>query len=229
MYLENSGIEMIKAIVLIPSYNGSKTIGAIIRRIKALGLQACIVDDGSTDNTGSIAEQEGASVLRHEKNKGKGASLREGFRHIFEKDFDAVLVMDGDGQHDTGDIEHFFKKMDQTGADIVIGNRMSDTSSMPLSRKATNRIMSYTISKLCGLNIPDTQCGFKLIKRKVLENIDLESSNYEIESEILLKAARIGYKIESVPIRTVYRGERSNINPIIDTLRFLMFIIKVLV
>ena len=173
-----------------------------------------------------IAESNGAIVLRHDKNMGKGASLREGFKYVLKEGFDAALVMDGDGQHETGDLGNFFKKMEDTGADIVIGNRMSDASSMPLVRKITNRFMSNVISKLCGHKIPDTQCGFKLIKRRVLENIDLESSNYEIESEILIKAARKGFKIESVPVKTVYRGEMSKINPIVDTIRFLNLLLK---
>ncbi len=217
---------MIKTCVLIPSYNEAKTIGTVIREARKKGLFVCIIDDGSTDKTASIAETAGAKVLKHDKNKGKGASLRDGFDYILKNDFDACLIMDGDGQHETGDIDSFFKKMDETGADIIIGDRMSDTSSMPLERNVTNRIMSFVISKMCGYKIPDTQCGFKLIKRKVLESIKLDSSNYDIESEIPLKAARRGFKIESVPIKTVYKDEHSKINPVVDTIRFISLLIR---
>jgi hypothetical protein len=134
--------------------------------------------------------------------------------------------MDGDGQHETSDIDNFIRKMEDSDAGIVIGNRMSDTSSMPPVRKFTNRIMSFVISKLCGCKIPDTQCGFKLIKKVVLQNINLESSKYEIESEILIKSAKKGFKIESVPVKTVYKGEMSKINPVVDTIRFLTLLIK---
>jgi hypothetical protein len=119
--------------------------------------------------------------------------------------------------------------MDETVADIVIGNRMFDTSSMPVARKVTNRLMSFIVSKMCGHKMEDTQCGFRLIKRAVLENINLESSNYEIESELLLKAARKGFKIESVPVKTVYAGEQSRINPVVDALRFIVLLIKTMV
>lgn len=217
---------MIKTCVLIPSYNEAKTVGGIIRELLDKGLSPCVIDDGSTDDTASISKSNGAIVLRRDKNMGKGASLREGFKYVLKEDFAAALIMDGDGQHETSDIDNFFKKMEDTDADIVIGNRMSDTSSMPLVRNITNKFMSYVISKLCGHKIPDTQCGFKLIKRKIMEDINLESSNYEIESEILIKAAKKGFKIYSVPIKTVYKGEKSKINPIIDTIRFLALLIK---
>jgi len=215
-----------KNCILIPSYNEARTIGAITKELKSRGLTVYVVDDGSTDNTAGIAKGQGAVVIAHDKNKGKGASLIEGFGRILKEDFDAVLIMDGDGQHTTGDVDSFFKKMAETGADIVIGNRMLDTASMPAGRLITNRIMSRIISKMCQKNIPDTQCGFKLIKRNVLESIKFEFPNFEIESEIILKAARSGFKIESIPVKTVYRDETSKIKPIFDTIRFFSFLIK---
>ncbi len=215
-----------KNCVLIPSYNEARNIGVITKELKSRGLAVYVVDDGSIDGTADIARGRGALVIAHDKNQGKGASLIDGFGRILKDGFDAVLVMDGDGQHATDDVDNFFKKMAETGADIVIGNRMLDTVSMPAIRKFTNRIMSRAISKMCGHEIPDTQCGFKLIKKNVLESIKFEFSNFEIESEIILKAARMGFKIESVPIKTVYLDETSKIEPIFDTIRFLSFLIK---
>ena len=215
--------------VLIPSYDESKAIGTVVAELKAKGLSVCVIDDGSTDDTSAIAHNAGAFVIRHEKNKGKGASLIDGFAYALKEGFTAVLVMDGDGQHGVGDVDKFFKKMDQAGADIVIGNRMSDASLMPIARRLTNSFMSYLISRMCGHNIPDTQCGFRMIKRNVLENVKLNSLNYEIESELLLKAAKKGFKIESVPVRTIYEDEKSNINPFVDTMRFIGFLLRTMV
>ena len=226
MYSEIFGIEAMTHCVLIPSYNEARTIGLITRDLKRRGLAVYVVDDGSTDETADIARREGAVVIAHDRNKGKGASLIDGFACILKENFDAVLIMDGDGQHESNDIDNFFKRMDETGADIVIGNRMSDTASMPAERNITNKVMSYVISKMCGQTIPDTQCGFKLIKRSVLENVKFEFSNFEIESEILLRAARKGFKIESVPIKTVYKDETSKIKPFFDTMRFFHFLIR---
>lgn len=214
--------------VLIPSYNEARTIGHIVHDLRAKGLTVYVVDDGSTDDTAMIADAEGATVVKHKKNRGKGASLREGFSHIVKKGFDTVIVMDGDGQHVAADIEKFVERMEVAQADLVIGNRMTDVSLMPEERKHTNRFMSGLISMLSGQHVPDSQCGYRLIKREVLQRIDLKSSNYEIESEMIIRASRAGFKIESVPIRTIYKDEKSRINPFVDTFRFIAFVIKVM-
>ena len=213
--------------VLIPSYNEAKTIGNIVKEVKAQGITVYVVDDGSSDNTSAVAEDAGAIVIKNEKNLGKGASLREGFKYILKERCDAVIVMDGDNQHEARSVPDFVRQMEEEGADMVIGNRMLDTKAMPYIRFSTNRLMSYVLSKMCGQKIPDTQCGYKLITRKVLENITLDSSNFEIESEFIVKVGRKGFKINSVPIKTIYQDEKSKINPISDTLRFFAFIIRI--
>lgn len=214
--------------VLIPSYNEARTIGHIVAELILKGFIVYVVDDGSSDDTARLAHAEGAVVVKHRKNMGKGASLREGFRHIVKKGFDAVIIMDGDGQHLASDIGNFMEKMDATGADIVIGNRMLDVSSMPKERKYTNRFMSYLISLISGQRVPDSQCGYRLIKTEVLKKVTLEASNYEIESEMIIRASRAGFRIESVPIKTIYKGEKSRVNPVVDTLRFIAFVVKIL-
>ena len=211
---------------LIPSYNEARTIGDVVNAVRAQGIAVYVVDDGSSDDTSAIASGAGAVVIKHEKNMGKGASLREGFKRILKDGCDAVIVMDGDNQHEAESIPDFVHQMEEHGADIVIGNRMLDTKDMPFVRLSTNRFMSYVISGMCGQNIPDTQCGYRLIMRKVLENVALDSSNFEIESELIVKAGRKGFKITSVPIKTIYQDEKSKINPISDTLRFFAFVIR---
>lgn len=216
----------LKTCVLIPSYNEARTIGGIVRCLRLMQLPVYVVDDGSADDTASEAGREHAVVIRHEKNAGKGASLRDGFERILEDGFDAVLVMDGDGQHSTEDVRSFIDTMEKTGTDIVVGNRMLDTRTMPFVRIQTNRFMSFLLSAVAGQPIPDTQCGFRLIKRDVLEKVRLETSNFETESELLIKAGRAGFRIGSVPVETVYQGQHSRINPVVDTLRFFKFLIR---
>ena len=211
---------------LIPSYNEAKTIGGIVKEVRAQGLSVYVVDDGSSDDTAAVASEAGAIVIKNERNMGKGASLREGFKLILKDGCDAVVVMDGDNQHEAASIPDFMHQAKTEGADMVIGNRMLDTKAMPYVRLNTNRFMSYILSKMCGQKIPDTQCGYKFITRKVLENITLDSSNFEIESELIMKAGRKGFKITSVPIKTIYQDEKSKINPIFDTLRFFAFMIR---
>jgi hypothetical protein len=135
--------------------------------------------------------------------------------------------MDSDGQHEPEEINKFIDKYNETNTPVILGNRMTDTQQMPLLRKATNRFMSQIISKICHQHVPDSQCGFRLIEKTVLDNLSLESSNYEIESEILIKASRIGCKIDSIPISTVYREEKSYINPFIDTFRFIKLLFNI--
>lgn len=213
--------------VLIPSYNESKTIGSIVKRLKGRGLAVYVVDDGSNDATASIADDEGAIVIKNTMNMGKGAALREGFKRVLKDDHPLVLLMDGDDQHDVTDIENLLHGMRESpGAGIIIGNRMLNTKNMPRVRIIVNWLLSGLISGMTGQYVPDTQCGFRVIRREVLEKIRLESANFEIESEMIIKAAKAGFKIVSAPIKTVYQDEKSRINPIIDTLRFFVLMIK---
>ncbi|MEE8359399.1 MAG: glycosyltransferase family 2 protein [Candidatus Omnitrophota bacterium] len=207
--------------VIIPTFNESKAIGDLIKKTKALGIDIVVVDDGSKDGTSAIARSEGAHVITHLKNKGKGACLKIGFKYAIEKGYEAVVVMDGDGQHDPEDIQRFINAAQSTGADLIAGNRMENQSTMPFLRRITNRWMSRFLSGICGCDIPDTQCGFRLIRSKLLRDIDLISSKYETESEILIRAGRQKFKIDSIPVKTIYKGEVSAIHPLKDTIRFI--------
>lgn len=215
-----------KICVLIPTYNEAKEIFGLIKKIRGQNLDVFVVDDGSTDNTAQIAEDNGAAVLRNKNNEGKGASLVKGFRYALDRNYDAVITMDGDGQHLPEDIPHFIDLARSPENQILIGNRMQATKSMPWVRILTNKFMSWLISGLTHQDIPDTQCGFRLIKKELLAKLNLRSNKYEIESEMLIRASRLGKKIVSVPIKTVYMNEVSRINPFIDTLRFFRFVIK---
>ena len=186
-----------------------------------------MIDDGSTDNTAVIAEKNGAVVIRNPLNLGKGASLIRGFEYCLKNNFDAAITMDGDGQHLPEDIPDFIslaEKKEEVG--LIIGNRMFNRKNMPLIRVITNKLMSWLLSKIIKQKIYDSQCGFRLIKRKVLEKLSLKTHKFEIESEIIIESGRKGFKIESIPIQSVYRKERSHINPFVDTIRFFRFILR---
>jgi glycosyltransferase involved in cell wall biosynthesis len=216
-----------KICILIPTYNESKAIGDLVASIRKYNLDVVVVDDGSKDNTADIAKENGAAVIIHKKNKGKGASLKTGFKHTLENGYEATIVIDGDGQHDPGDIERFIQTAQSTGADFIIGNRMEDPATMPWVRRLTNRWMSKFISDICGQYIPDTQCGFRFIRSNLLRSVDLISSKYETESEILIRAGRRKFKIASLPIKSTYKGEVSMIHPVKDALRFIRLILTI--
>ena len=219
-------LALMKICVIIPAYNESLHIAALVDQIKSMKLDVLVIDDGSQDNTAAIAREHGAVVLRNEANQGKGASLKKGFDYTLKGDFDAAVALDGDGQHLPEEIAHFINLAQKSSAAIFVGNRMDNSRNMPLDRYLTNKFMSWLISLVAGQRVPDTQCGYRLIKRELLDKFDLHTANYEIESEMLIQAARRGAKIDSVLIKAVYNGTKSQINPFRDTLRFIRYIFK---
>lgn len=215
-----------RACVVIPTYNEAKAVGGLVREVCSQNLGVIVIDDGSEDDTSRVAGENGACVLRNQNNEGKGASLIKGFNYVLAGDFDAVITMDGDGQHEPSDIPYFIRLAEYSDSGIFIGNRMLKVSNMPLVRFLTNKFMSWLISSVSGQKIPDTQCGFRLIKKDVLRKLNLRTTKYETESELLIQASRLGFKIESVPIKTIYNREKSRIHPVIDTLRFIRFMVR---
>jgi glycosyltransferase involved in cell wall biosynthesis len=212
--------------VIIPTYNESRAIADLINQIIKLGLEVVIVDDGSADDTAKIALASGAKVLVNRENIGKGAALIKGYNYALQHGFDAVISMDGDGQHACDDLPAFIQKAQNSTAPLIVGNRMGKTGQMPFVRVVTNFLMSKFISLLVKQHIPDSQCGFRLIKKELLSKLDLSTSKYETETEVLIKAAGWGAKIESIPVKTIYSGQKSQINPLMDTFRFLRFVIR---
>ncbi|MFH1504088.1 MAG: glycosyltransferase family 2 protein [Candidatus Omnitrophota bacterium] len=216
-----------KVWVVIPAYNEELNLVSVLNELCERELCVLVVDDGSKDATYKVAEERAEMVIRNDRNLGKGMSLKKGIAYLFKnKDFDYIMTMDSDGQHSPLDIDEFLKQADK-GADFIIGNRMHNPMGMPKIRVITNKFMSWFISKIAGVNIPDTQCGFRLIKREVLEKVRIKTSKFEIESEIIIKAARQGFVIKSVPIQSIYsKNNFSRIRPVVDTLRFIRFILR---
>ncbi len=215
-----------KICILIPAHNEAKHIKRVVSELRAKSLDVLVVDDGSSDETTQLAKAGGATVLTNFQNQGKGFSLQRGFDYIISNDYDALITMDGDGQHAIEDVDHFIELFKKDRPDIICGNRMTDHTGMPFVRLMTNRIMSGLISVVCRQKVYDSQCGYRLIRTEVLRNVKLSSSAFEIESEVLIKSAKKGYRIASVPVKTIYAGELSRINPFFDTVRFIVYIIR---
>ena len=215
-----------KICAIIPVYNEERAIGSLIHLVKEKGLDIFVIDDGSTDRSAHIARDKGATVLSHPHKMGKGASLRDGFHYALEHGYDGVITMDGDGQHDTRDLDGFLALAYEKKGDIIVGNRMTNTAKMPVVRLLTNKFMSLLISLACRQSIPDTQCGYRYIDAQALRAIELATSGFEIETEMLMKAAKKNLKIISSPVRTIYENEESKINPFKDTIRFFRYFFR---
>jgi glycosyltransferase involved in cell wall biosynthesis len=213
-----------KIAVVIPAHNEAQTIGPLVEAVSALGYDCIVIDDGSVDKTDVAAGGAHAVVLKTKTQRGKGNALKVGFDYVMKNGYEALITMDGDGQHSPSDIPAFVACYQNTNADIVSGNRMHNPRGMPPVRLATNRLMSWLISFFCRQHIPDTQCGFRLIKTNVLRAVKLESSDFEIETEVLIKARKKGFKIVSVDIQTIYRNEVSKIQPVRDTVHFIAYL-----
>ena len=215
-----------KIVCLIPSFNEEKTIGWLVKEARTYGFDCFVIDDGSSDRTAQLAHENGAEVIINITNMGKGASLRKAFNLLAGREYEAVIILDGDGQHLPKDIAQFVDCYRTERPGIIVGNRMGRAKGMPFVRWITNGLMSFMISKMCRQWIPDTQCGFRLIDMNVLKTLSLATEKFEIESEMLIEASRNGFKIRSVPITTVYEGQYSAIHPIKDTIRFFQFVFK---
>ena len=213
-------------LVVIPVYNEERNISDVVNGVFKKTRDVLVVDDGSDDGTLNVLKSTGVAYLS-QRHAGKGAALRAGFRYALDKGYEWVITMDGDGQHDSGDIQKIEAAMKTNGTDIIIGSRMEDTSRMPLLRIATNRFMSYLISSAAGCRLPDTQCGFRAIRCKVLETIMLRTTHYDTESELIIKAGRAGFRMTSIPVITIYNGSKSSINKFTDTLRFIRLMSRV--
>jgi glycosyltransferase involved in cell wall biosynthesis len=213
-------------LAIIPAYCEGRFIGMVVRQVLQYVQAVLVVDDGSSDNTATEAEAAGAKVIRHTTNLGKGAALKTGLEYAISIDAAYYLFLDGDGQHDPSEIPAFIEAINCSNAHLVVGNRMRNVEPMPLIRRWTNQFMSWQIGRICKIPIPDSQCGFRLARKDLLPVLMAPSNRFEFESESIILAAREGFRLCFVPIRTIYADQRSKIRPLRDTLRYLRLIRK---
>ena len=222
---------MMKTAVLIPVYNEGEIFRRFLQKVLEYidARDVIIVDDGSTDGTCDGLENSGVTLLRHQHNSGKGNALKTGFRQAIEAGYDWVLCIDGDGQHVPEKIPDFISSAEASKYQIIIGNRRKDLKTMPWDRKFSNLVTSGFLSLLTGEKIYDAQCGYRMYKVDFLRSINLQTSDFDTENEILLKAFRRKTIIGWVDIPVVYGPEKSHINRLTDTLKFIKLIIRYLV
>ena len=214
---------------VIPALNAGKHLQTVLEDVKRFipPDNIVVVDDGSTDDTVAAARMSGVKIISHPENRGKGEALKTGCAHLaFSEGIVAVFTIDADGQHAPDEMPAFIRSYEEEGPGIVIGDRMGSTEGMPWIRRVTNRVTSAVISVRAGTKINDSQSGYSLIDAGILREVELVTSRYETESEILIKAAKRGARISSVPIRTIYGDEQSTIHPVRDTIRFFTLVFR---
>ena len=214
---------------LIPVVDAAQTIGEVVRQVKAQGLSVVVIDDGSRDETPAAASEQGAIVISHLRHQGKGCALRTGFEYALRSRYEGVVTLDGDGQHDPADIPQLIDAGERQHAGVVLGDRMANGPAMPAIQRWANTLMSAIVSGVARQRIPDSQCGFRFIRKEVLEDLPLRARRFEIETELVAAAALRKWKIVSVPVRSISRpGQASRIRPLRDAARFLGVVLRYL-
>jgi glycosyltransferase involved in cell wall biosynthesis len=209
-----------KVAIIIPAFNEEKNIQGLLEKLTFHSKDdIVVVDDGSSDGTTGIVTRFGATLLQHETNRGKGMAHRTGFAYAVRMHYDGVITMDADGQHAPGEVEYFLKEANR--ADILVGTRRMSLANMPLLRYLTNKVTSLVVSLIASQRVFDSQSGFRYLSIDVLRRVPLRTTRFQTESEILIKAGRMGFTIAAIPISTIYREEKSYINPLVDTGRFI--------
>jgi glycosyltransferase involved in cell wall biosynthesis len=203
----------------IPAYQAAPSVGAVVRGALAVLPEVLVLNDGSTDDTAEEALRAGARVLSFPQNRGKGAALRAAFADLFGRGFDGVITLDADGQHLPEEIPKLLVAAPQ--ADLVLGVRDHLFADMSAVRRASNRLSSRAISFAAGQALSDIQTGFRFYSKRLVETVGFPESRFEAESAVVVRAARRGFRIVSVPVRLGFADGRltSHYRPLLDSLR----------
>lgn len=214
--------------VLIPAYNAEATLRGVIEGVKRSRFDIVVVDDGSTDSTPRIVREMGVTLLRHPENRGKGRALRTGFNYVIEHGYEAVITIDADGQHDPADIPRFVELYRQGRPDIIIGSRAAQFNEMPWLRRFWNQLGAKAVSRLTKTPVSDSQSGYRLVRTDVIGDLQLTTSTYEMEMELLIKACKKGYRVVTMDVigHAINDTSTSHFRPVVDTFKICMLYLR---
>lgn len=221
-----------KILIIIPAYNEATVIGGVIDSVHAIIPDAdlLVVDDGSYDETFSIAKQHHVIVVRHRMNRGLGGAIGTGLSWAKLHRYDVAVTFDADGQHQPTDIINAIQPIINHQADVVIGSRFQGIKNMPWDRKVLNTLANGLTFLLFGIPTTDSQSGFRAFNKKAIESINIRTDRMEVSSEIFGEAYRLHLKIQEIPIKVIYteysrtKGQRnSNSFPILFRLIMRIF------
>ena len=203
---------------MIPAYNEEIAIGSVVLKTIPHVDEAFVVDDGSCDATAVIAEAAGATVVRHERNRGKGAALRTGISKVQELDFDAIVFLDADGQNNPDEIPELVKTLLEEDADIVIGSRFIDGSTVdiPAYRRTGQKVLDKITNSFANTDLTDTQSGFRVFSKNAIEKLLFKQDSLDIESGMIMEATELGLRIKEVPITVRYDVGKPSQHPVVQ-------------
>ena len=207
--------------IVIPALNAAAMLEPVVRASLGQLPDVIVVDDGSTDATGAVAAAAGARVVRHDHNRGKGAALRTGFAVALAEGFDGVISLDADGQHLPADVPKFLAARADSGADLIIGGRSEHFAGMLPRRRLANRFSAWTIGIAAGVAVTDSQSGFRFYSADLLRAIELRADGFDMESEVIVRAGRRGFRILTIPIDLGFVNgvATSHYRPVKDTVK----------
>lgn len=206
--------------VLIPAHNEADSIACVVRSCLLHGHRVLVLADHCSDGTAALAREAGADVWEPEAPCGKASALRWAWGELAsDPNWTHLLLLDGDGQHDPEEIPRLLG--DAASHDLVVGSRAPFQRPMPWTRRWINRIMSHILAVQTGFPIRDSQSGFRIVSRRLVEQGVWTSGRFELESEMVREASRLGMAFSQVPITCRYGGRPSHIQPWHDTWRWL--------
>jgi glycosyltransferase involved in cell wall biosynthesis len=216
---------------LVPAYQAASTVGDVVRGTRAVLADVIVVDDGSTDGTGEVAQAAGAIVLRQSPNAGKGVALLRGFRHLAGDGFTHAVTLDADGQHFPDEIPVLLAALAATPSALVVGVRRKEGQAIKAIARFGNVVADRLMRVIAGQPLPDTQSGFRVYPLAATLALGATGARYDFETEVLFRAARRGLPLVGVPVRVYYPpiAERvSHYRPWVDTLRIIRTVVRVL-
>lgn len=218
-----------KIAVVLPIFNEEKKISDVLDTISKIKLPVILINDGSTDKTLQVVKEKikknkNVTLISHRINLGKGAALRTGAEAAFSTGTEAVIFMDSDGQHDASDLSKFIEKLATKKYDIVLGSRNLDHG-VPLIRFLGNKVASVLISLLFGLYVSDILSGFRAVTKKGYKKLNLESTGYGIETEMIVKIAKYNLVSCEIPVRTIYHDKNKGVT-ILDSIGILLDVFR---
>ena len=204
-----------KPCILIPCYNHAATVEAVARSAQAHG-PVIVVDDGSTV---PLPELPGCSMMRLERNSGKAAALRAGFRRAIELGYTHAITMDSDGQHFADDLPVFLAAAEAQADALIVGVRDFYASGAPAGRRRSNAVSTFWFRVETGMRLGDTQCGFRCYPLSLTQRLRIRSGRYAFELEFLVRAAWVGTPIVAAPVKCIYQPDQlrhSHFRPVAD-------------